>query len=216
MRARGGPFHGSLNVPPSPYTARLTFPAVRGFRMVSVNVDDQIWDGAGQVAFETALGTCGVRWNEFGITRCCCLRRGGWRQAGVREMCQSRSAGQFSASPRCSTASGATCARSRSTNARSTSSSGASMPRRARSARGRRPATARSPARSGRRRGARRRRRARAQPVPGRRAVPPRARGRRRAARLLGAGRSAHQAAHARDRGRSGLHAAGAVRVSRA
>jgi methylated-DNA-[protein]-cysteine S-methyltransferase len=36
---------------------------------VSVNVDDQIrHDGAGQVAFETALGTCGVRWSELGIT----------------------------------------------------------------------------------------------------------------------------------------------------
>jgi methylated-DNA-[protein]-cysteine S-methyltransferase len=35
---------------------------------VSVNADDQIRDGAGQVAFETALGTCGVRWSEFGIT----------------------------------------------------------------------------------------------------------------------------------------------------
>jgi methylated-DNA-[protein]-cysteine S-methyltransferase len=35
---------------------------------VSVNVDDQIRDGGGQVAFETALGTCGVHWGEFGIT----------------------------------------------------------------------------------------------------------------------------------------------------
>jgi methylated-DNA-[protein]-cysteine S-methyltransferase len=36
---------------------------------VSVNVDDQIRnDGAGWATFETALGTCGVRWSELGIT----------------------------------------------------------------------------------------------------------------------------------------------------
>jgi methylated-DNA-[protein]-cysteine S-methyltransferase len=36
---------------------------------VSVNVDDQIQhDGARHVAFETALGMCGVRWSELGIT----------------------------------------------------------------------------------------------------------------------------------------------------
>jgi methylated-DNA-[protein]-cysteine S-methyltransferase len=36
---------------------------------VSVNADDQIQpDGARHVAFETALGTCGVRWSEHGIT----------------------------------------------------------------------------------------------------------------------------------------------------
>jgi len=36
---------------------------------VSVNAEDQIQpDGARHVAFETALGTCGVRWSELGIT----------------------------------------------------------------------------------------------------------------------------------------------------
>ena len=36
---------------------------------MSVNADDQIQhDGARYVAFETALGTCGVRWSELGIT----------------------------------------------------------------------------------------------------------------------------------------------------
>jgi len=36
---------------------------------VDVNVDNQIQrDGARRVAFETALGTCGVRWSELGIT----------------------------------------------------------------------------------------------------------------------------------------------------
>jgi methylated-DNA-[protein]-cysteine S-methyltransferase len=36
---------------------------------VSVNADDEIrYDGEGQIAFETALGTCGVRWSELGIT----------------------------------------------------------------------------------------------------------------------------------------------------
>jgi methylated-DNA-[protein]-cysteine S-methyltransferase len=36
---------------------------------VSVNVDDQIRHGGERrVAFETALGTCGVRWSELGIT----------------------------------------------------------------------------------------------------------------------------------------------------
>ncbi|HST34079.1 MAG TPA: methylated-DNA--[protein]-cysteine S-methyltransferase [Solirubrobacteraceae bacterium] len=33
-----------------------------------MNVDDQIRDGAGQVSFETALGTCGVCWSALGIT----------------------------------------------------------------------------------------------------------------------------------------------------
>ena len=36
---------------------------------MSVNADDQIQrDGARQVAFVTALGTCGVRWSDLGIT----------------------------------------------------------------------------------------------------------------------------------------------------
>lgn len=36
---------------------------------MSVNVGNRIRsDGTGQVAFETALGTCGVRWSELGIT----------------------------------------------------------------------------------------------------------------------------------------------------
>jgi methylated-DNA-[protein]-cysteine S-methyltransferase len=36
---------------------------------VSVHVDDQIQhDGARYVSFETALGVCGVRWSELGIT----------------------------------------------------------------------------------------------------------------------------------------------------
>ncbi len=35
-----------------------------------MNVDDQIQhDGARHVAFQTALGTCGVRWSELGITQ---------------------------------------------------------------------------------------------------------------------------------------------------
>lgn len=35
-----------------------------------MNVHDLIrHDGAGQLAFETALGTCGVRWGELGITQ---------------------------------------------------------------------------------------------------------------------------------------------------
>lgn len=36
---------------------------------MSVNIDDQIRHGdAGPIAFETALGKCGVRWSELGIT----------------------------------------------------------------------------------------------------------------------------------------------------
>lgn len=36
---------------------------------MDVNVDNQIErDGARRAAFETALGTCGVRWSELGIT----------------------------------------------------------------------------------------------------------------------------------------------------
>jgi methylated-DNA-[protein]-cysteine S-methyltransferase len=36
---------------------------------VSVNIDDQIRRGeAGPIAFETALGKCGVGWSELGIT----------------------------------------------------------------------------------------------------------------------------------------------------
>lgn len=36
---------------------------------MSVNADDQIQqDGSRHIAFETALGTCGMRWSELGIT----------------------------------------------------------------------------------------------------------------------------------------------------
>ena len=65
------------------------------------------------------------------------------------------------------------------------------------------------------RRGPGRRRRARRQPVPDRRPLPPRPRRRRPPHRLLGARRRRDQAPDAGDRERAGVHAGGAVRLTR-